>query len=149
MNRIFPLYFLLAMAFFSCATRHPALSDPYQHAAQLATYRGPTTDMQDGYLVLTKNGYFKFYEEACPLYCMKDKDYFGRFSQTNDTLYLDWQGTDPKKVKHFLSRKCVVDTATKSLSFIDEVTNQRLWKITMVTTKHQGKVHRLSSNNPS
>jgi len=59
----------------------------------------------------------------------------GRYSQKNDTLYLNWLDTDPKQIKYYLSKKCVFDSTTKSLWFIDELSNQRLWGLGLTFRK--------------
>lgn len=129
-------YFLFVLTFSSCTTTNRAFNKmEYRRAKALATYAGMANELQDGYLVLKENGYFKFYQKLWLIVSIKQGEFVGRYSQKNDTIYLDWLNTDPKQIKYYLSRKCVINPTTKSLWFIDEVTNQKLWGLGLTSNK--------------
>lgn len=120
----------------SCATSNkPFEKGDYKKSKVLATYTGMANELQDGYLVLKENGYFKFYQKLWLIISIKQCESVGRYSQKNDTLYLNWLDTDPKQFKYYLSKKCIIDSTTKSLWFIDEVSNQRLWGMSLALNK--------------
>lgn len=119
---------LFVLTLSSCAAANRTFDKKeYRKSKTLATYTGMANELQDGYLVLKENGYFKFYQKLWLIVSIKQGESAGRYSQTNDTLYLNWLDTDPKQIKYYLSKKCVIDSTTKSIWFIDELTNQRLW----------------------
>ena len=61
--------------------------------------------------------------------------YFGTYLQKNDTLYLRWIDIDPKKIKYFLSNKCVVDSTKRRLQFVDERLVRPLWDMSLTRNK--------------
>jgi hypothetical protein len=129
-------YFLFLLILTSCAAANKTFDKKkYRQSKTLATYTGMANELQDGYLVLKENGYFEFYEKLWVIVSIKQGEYAGRYSQKDDTLYLDWLDTDPKQIKYYLSKKCTIDPATKSLWFIDELTNQRLWGLGLTLKK--------------
>ena len=129
-------YFLFTLTLSSCATTNEIFDKKeYRKSKVLATYTGMANELQDGYLVLKENGYFKFYQKLWLIVSIKQGESVGRYSQNNDTLYLNWLDTDPKQIKYYLSKKCVIDSTTKSLWFIDELTNQRLWGLGLTLNK--------------
>lgn len=129
-------YNLFILALFSCATSNKAFDKrEYRKSKAIATYTGMANELQDGYLVLKENGYFKFYQKLWLIVSIKQGESVGRYSQKNDTIYLNWLNTEPKQIKYFLSKKCVIDSTTKSLWFIDELSNQRLWGMGLTLNK--------------
>ncbi|MBL0358322.1 MAG: hypothetical protein IPP72_16280 [Chitinophagaceae bacterium] len=121
-------YFLFASTLCSCAAVNKTFDKrEFRKSKVIATYTGMANELQDGYLVLKENGYFKFYQKLWLIVTIKQGENFGRYSQSNDTLYLNWLDINPKEIKYYLSSKCVIDPTTKNLWFIDEITNQRLW----------------------
>lgn len=129
-------YFLIAWLLSSCAATNQTFDKrKYKKSKVLATYTGMANELQDGYLVLKENGYFKFYQKLWLIVTIKQGENIGRYSQSKDTLYLNWLDTDPKEIKYNLSSKCVIDSVTKSLWFIDETTNERLWGLGQKTKK--------------
>ena len=107
----------------------------YRRSKPIATYVGMGNDLQDGYLVLKENGYFKFYQKLWLGITLKQDEYAGRYSQSGDTLYLDWLQTDPKKIKNYLSRKCIITPSKKRVWFVDETTNKLLWSLSLASKK--------------
>jgi hypothetical protein len=129
-------YFLFVLTLSSCSTANKTFDKrEYRKSKTLATYSGMANEFQDGYLVLKENGYFKFYQKLWLIVSIKQGESVGRYSQKNDTLYLNWLDTDPKQIKYYLSKKCVIDSTTKSLWFIDELSNQRLWGMGLTLNK--------------
>ena len=136
MKKLTLKYFLLALILSSCAATNENFDKRrYRKSKVLATYTGMANELQDGYLLLKENGYFKFYQKLWVIVSIKQGENIGRYSQSNDTLYLNWLDTDPKEIKYYLSSKCVIDSTTKTLWFIDEVTNERLWGLGQKTKK--------------
>jgi hypothetical protein len=70
---------------------------------------------------------------------IKQGQYFGRYSQIRDTIYLDWFSGDPKKISYYLSGKCLIDSTTGSLWFIDSMNNKRLWGLNIISNKQNSK----------
>ena len=127
-------YFLFALTLSSCATGNKTFDKKvYRKSKTLAKYTSMANELQDGYLVLKENGYFKFYQKTWLIVSIKQGESVGRYSQISDTLYLNWLDTDPKQIKYYLSKKCVIDKTTRSLWFIDELNNQRLWGLSLTT----------------
>jgi hypothetical protein len=136
MKNVFLKYFIFSLALSSCATTKEGFKKKeYKNSKKLATYTGMANELQDGYLVLKENGYFKFYQRLWLIFNIKQGESVGRYSQNNDTITLNWLDTDPKQIKYYLSKKCVIDSTTKSLWFIDELTNQRLWGLGLTQNK--------------
>jgi hypothetical protein len=127
-------YLLFILTLSSCATTNKIFDKKeYKKSRILATYTGMTNELQDGYLVLKENGYFKFYQKLWLIVSIKQGESVGRYSQNGDTLYLNWLDTEPKQMKYYLSKKCTIDSTTKNLWFIDELTNQRLWGLNLTS----------------
>jgi len=136
MNKNILKYLLLVLTFSSCGTSNKTFDyKEYRKSKVLATYTGMGNELQDGYLVLKENGYFKFYQKLWLIVSIKQGESVGRYSQMKDTLYLNWLDTDPKQIKYYLSNKCIIDSTTKSLWFIDELSNQRLWGLSLAIKK--------------
>lgn len=128
MKNNFLKYLLFVLTLSSCAATNRTFDkNEYRKSKTIAKYAGMANELQDGYLVLKENGYFKFYQKLWLIVSIKQGESVGRYSQTTDTLYLNWLDTKPKQIKYYLSKKCVIDSTTKSIWFIDELTNQRLW----------------------
>jgi hypothetical protein len=120
------ILFLLIIT--SCATSsHDFNNREYRKSKSLFTYKAMANELQDGCLILKENNYFKYYDKLWLVVNIKLGEYIGRYSQSNDTIYLNWLGSDPKNIHPYLSNKCIVDSSTKSLWFIDNSTNERLW----------------------
>jgi hypothetical protein len=120
----------------SCATSNESFNKKqYNKSKTIATYKGAANELQDGYLILKENGYFKFYQKLWLVVNIKQGEFVGRYSQTNDTLYLNWLNKNPKQVKYYLSNKCLMNTTTKSVWFIDEISNQRLWVLGLTLSR--------------
>jgi hypothetical protein len=136
MKRHLLKYLLFVLILSSCATTNSVFDKKeYRKSKTLVTYKGMAGEFQDGYLVLKENGYFKFYQKLWLIVSIKQEESIGRYSQKNDTLYLNWFNKDPKQIKYYLSKKCVTDSTTKGLWFIDELTNQKLWGLGLTLNK--------------
>src|SRR5262245_55082390 len=132
MKRTIALYCFLALVLSSCVASNRVLDKKeYRRSKVVATYSGMANEFEDGYLVLKENGYFKFWI----IINIKQSSYIGRYDRNNDTLSLNWLSTKPKDIKYYLSKKCAIDTTTKSLFFIDEATNERLWGLGLRSKK--------------
>lgn len=129
-------YFLFISTLYSCGVTNKSYEKKeYKKAKLIATYSGIANEFQDGYLVLKENGYFKFYQKFWLIVTLKQSESIGRYSQKNDTLILNWLDKDPKQIKYYLSKKCIIDSTTKNLWFINELTNQRLWRLNLIQQK--------------
>ena len=129
-------YFLFISTLYSCGVTNKSYEKKeYKKAKLIATYSGIANEFQDGYLVLKENGYFKFYQKFWLIFTLKQSESIGRYSQKNDTLILNWLDKDPKQIKYYLSKKCIIDSTTKNLWFINELTNQRLWRLNLIQQK--------------
>ena len=134
MKRIYVKHFLLLLLVASCATTHKSINKKeFRRSKTLVTYSGMGDDLQDGYLVLKENNYFVFYQRIWLVGNIKHGEYVGRYDQQNDTLYLNWLGTDPKQIKYYLSAKCIIDAGTKQLWFIGDSSDEKLWRLRRVT----------------
>jgi hypothetical protein len=51
---------------------------------------------------------------------IKQVGYVGTYTQSKDTISLNWMGVDPKQIRPFLSSKCIVDSVNNKISFLDE-----------------------------
>jgi len=130
MTMYFYRLIIFIILFSSCAAGNRTVDKKkYRHSKTLVTYSGMANEFEDGYLQLKENGYFKYYQRIWLLGNLKEGAYIGRYTQSNDTIYLNWLNADPKKIKNYLSSIAVKDTTVKSVSFIDEVSGERLWSI--------------------
>jgi len=121
-------YFLMLLVLESCVTSNSKFSNKeFKKSKTLASYSGMENEFQDAYLVLKEDGYFKFYQKIWLIFNIKQTPYYGTYLRKNDTLYMNWIDSDPKKIRYYLSNKCVVDSTKESLMFVDETTNQPLW----------------------
>ncbi|MGC4099861.1 hypothetical protein [Ferruginibacter sp.] len=128
MSSRFLKYFALLLFLSSCGVSNKDFDKKrYRRSKTLAVYSGMANEFQDGYMVLKEHNYFKFYQTFWLIVTIKQGGYTGRYDIKNDTLYLNWGKTDPKQIKYYLSNKCLVDSSTKSLWFIDEISNSKLW----------------------
>ena len=94
----------------ACATTNSSINKKeYKRSKSIAIYSGMTNELEDGYLVLKENGYFKFYEKWWLGISIKENEYIGHYSQKNDTLFLDWLNIDPKQIKNY----CLVNVLSK------------------------------------
>ena len=57
----------------------------------LQTYRGGQNELEDGYIIFKENNYFKYYEEVWLIISVKQREFIGRYSKFNDTVY--WIGS--------------------------------------------------------
>lgn len=85
-------------------------------------------ELQDGFLILKDNGKFRFHMNLWMILNFKTSKNTGTYVQVKDTLFLDWEGTDPKNIKPYLSRKCILDSSGM-LWFVEEHTNKKLWSM--------------------
>jgi hypothetical protein len=129
-------YLLFVLAISSCvATNKTFDKKEYKKSRAIATYSGMGNELQDGYLVLKENNYFTFYQKSWLLVSIKQGECIGRYSQNNDTLYLNWPSTDPRQIKDYLSRKCLIDTGSRTLWFVDDSTNEKLWQLRLALNR--------------
>ena len=125
-------YLVLLLLLGSCATTNSSLNKKeYRRSKSIATYSGMTNELEDGYLILKENGYFKFSQKLWMVIRIKVADYTGRYSRKNDTLFLDWLNVDPKQIKYYLSGKCIIKASEKEVWFVDEITNEKLWGLSL------------------
>ena len=130
------IYFCLVIIFYSCANANKTIDKrKFKKSKSVSVYTGMANEFEDGYLVLKENGYFKFYQKFWFIVSIKQGESIGQYSQSNDTLYLNWLDKDPKQIKHYLSKKCIIDSSTKSLWFIDEQNGHRLWEMRQSSKK--------------
>jgi len=123
-------FMLLPLIFSAFVSTHKTVNrKEYRKSKELATYKGMENEFQDGYLILKENGYFVFYEKTWMVVSIKHGKTIGRYSMKSDTLHLNWLETNPQKIKQYISSKCIIDSTTKSLWFVDEIENKRLWKL--------------------
>jgi hypothetical protein len=124
MKITFLIYCLSVLILSSCHTNNRLYNKKeYKRSKILATYTGMANELQDGVLVLKENGYFRFYEKFWFTVSIKQDASVGRYTQKNDTLYLDWLGADSLKKRYYLSKKCFIDSSTRNLWFIDDSKN--------------------------
>ena len=136
MKRTYVKYLLFILLVTSCATAHKSINKKeFRRSKTLVTYSGMGDDLQDGYLVLKENNYFLFYQRIWLVGNIKHGEYIGRYDQQNDTLYLNWLGTDPQKIKYYLSAKCAIDATAKQLWFIGDSSNLKLWRLKRVVSQ--------------
>ena len=129
-------YFILLLMVSSCATADRSLNKKeYRRSKPIATYSSMANELEDGYLVLKENGYFQFYQKLWIGISIKENEYIGRYSLNNDTLYLNWLSADPKRIKYYLSRKCIIKSSEKQAWFVDEITNERSWGLSLVSNR--------------
>jgi len=123
-------YFLMLLILQSCTTSNTRFAiKEFKKSKTLTSYSGMENELQDAYLVLKENGYFNFYQKIWIIISIKQTPDFGTYFRKNDTLFLNWVDADPKKIRSYLSNKCVIDSANESLWFLDEITNKRLWEM--------------------
>jgi hypothetical protein len=140
MKNLFPKYLILLLMLSSCATTKSSFNKKeYRRSKSIAIYSGMADELQDGYLVLKENGYFEFYQKLWVIISMKEAEYIGHYSRKNDTLYLDWLHVDPKQIKSYLSSKCIIKTSEKEVWFVDEITNERLWGLSLASRRDEKK----------
>ena len=136
MKKVFPRHLILLLLLGSCVTTNSSFNKKeYRRSKPIATYSGMTNELEDGYLVLKENGYFKFYQKFWIVFTIKEADYMGRYSQKNDTLFLDWLNVNPKQIKYYLSGKCIIKASEKEVWFVDEITNERLWGLSLASNR--------------
>jgi hypothetical protein len=97
----------------------------FRKAKTLATYSRMANELQDDNLTLKENGYFEFHQTIWLIATIKQVRHVGTYRQLNDTILLDWLGTDPRAVRPFLSGKGILDSAANTIWFIDETTNNK------------------------
>lgn len=123
----FSTYLILLLMLGSCGTAsHSFSKKKYRRSATITTYSRMVNELETENLVLKENGYFEFYQIFWMVFTIKEADYIGRYSQKNDTLFLDWLHVNPKQVKYYLSGKCIINTSEKEVWFVDDATNERL-----------------------
>ena len=116
----------------SCATSNKSQdSKEFKKAKTVVTYSGMKNELGDGYMIFKANNYFMYYGKQWAVVNIKQNEVIGRYTQTNDTIYLNWLGADPKKIYRNLSNKCVIDTTAKQLWFLDEAINKRVWGLNL------------------
>ena len=136
MRSLSPKYLILLLMLGSCATTNSSFNKrEYRKSKSIATYSGMMNELEDGYLILKENGYFKFYQKLWMIINIKEGDYFGRYSQKNDTLFLDWLNVDPKQIKYYLSSRCIINASEKEVCFVDEITYKKLWGLSLASNR--------------
>jgi hypothetical protein len=130
MKNLFCTCALLLLMLISCSTAGKIINTKdYRKSKTLWVYKSMENELEDGYLLLKENHYFKFYETAGLGVNIKQSVYTGLYRQSNDTLWLNWLQVNPEQIKPFLSRKCLLDSSGQNVWFVDEVTNQKLWEL--------------------
>jgi hypothetical protein len=123
------LFFLLVLA--GCAGNNRAFYKGLRKSKSVRTYKGSVNEFQDGYLVLKENNYFVYYDRIWLLFNLKQVDNAGRYTQSNDTLYLNWLSGDPRSIHQFLTNTCVLDSAQKGIWFFDVAENNKTWGLNL------------------
>ncbi len=126
-----PILIVLLFMLAACASSKPS----FRRSKPIATYYGMEDMLGDGYLTLKENGYFRYYEKRWVVFMVKMNEYHGRYSRKDDTIILDWLDADPKKIKYFLSKKCVVKDSSRKIWFVDETNGRFLWGLSLVGRK--------------
>jgi hypothetical protein len=136
MRDLSPKYLILLLMLGSCATTSTSFNKKeYRRSKPIATYSGMTNELEDGCLILKENGYFEFDQKLWTIINIKEAGYIGRYSRKNDTLFLDWLNVDPKQIKYYLSGKCIINASEKEAWFVDEITNEKLWGLSMASNR--------------
>lgn len=92
-------------------------------------------ELVDDYFILKSNNYFKFYKKLWMVVSIKMSAYPGRYTQKKDTLFLTWMDGDPKKISPYLSNKCIIDSISKELWFLDDLTGVKVKSMTLRANK--------------
>lgn len=120
------LYVLSLFVFFACGTVQPEYEKREFRRAKLQyRFTGMANELEDANLELRTNGYFAYYSTLWMGVTIKQATYRGRYIKQGDTIFLNWYQTDPKRIKPYLSGKCLADSNSKSLWFLDEQTGER------------------------
>ena len=136
MKSLSPKYLILLLILGSCATTNSSFNKKeYRRSKSIVTYSWMANELGDVYLILKENGYFKFYQKLWMIINIKEADYIGRYSRKNDTLFLDWLNVDPKQIKYYLSGKCIIKASEKEVWFVDEITNEKLWGLSLASNR--------------
>jgi hypothetical protein len=101
----------------------------------IAKYSTMANELQDDCFVLLENNYFKFYQTIWMVATIKQVGYVGTYTQSNDTIFLNWMGVNPQEVRPFLSSKCIIDTATNKIWFLDQVADLRIKSLSLTRKK--------------
>lgn len=125
------IYFILLLTLvtlLACTSeKHLISGKEYRKSKPIVTYCGMANELQDGCLVLKENGYFSFRQKLWLIITINLHSYKGKYTQEGDTVYLKWNKFNPKTIWPFLSNKCFIDSVNKSIWFIEEGTNEKLW----------------------
>lgn len=120
------LYTLSLLVLLGCGSSQPEFDkSEFRRAKLLCRFTGMANELEDANLELRANGYFAYYSTLWLGVTIKQATFRGRYFKQSDTIYLNWIQIDPKSIKPYLSRKCLVDSNSKRLWFVDEQTGER------------------------
>jgi hypothetical protein len=140
MIKNFLLYCFFLLLLISCTAGNKTFNKKeYRHSKTLVTYSAMANELEDGYLLLKENGYFTYYQRIWIIGNLKEGAYVGRYAQKSDTVYLNWLKADPRQIKSYLSNKAVMDSSGKRFHFVDERTDEVLWRLNWHPPKGSGK----------
>ena len=126
-NLKIPLVIFASILLVGCRTAKVAKNRKlYRHSKDLAVYGEMSNELQDDIFVLKENYFFRFYRTLWLGVDLKLGSSVGRYHIQNDTIYLNWIGADPKTIRPYLSRVCLLDSSGNHLSFLDDITNQKV-----------------------
>jgi hypothetical protein len=116
------IYLAIVCLLVSCSSgKEVSITRQYRKSSMLSTYMAMADEFQDHCLVLKENGSFRYCKKLLGLNLGVD---YGTFNRNGDTLWLNWQGTDPKDIADYLSSKCILHST--SISFVDEISDREL-----------------------
>lgn len=89
-------------------------------------YSQMANEFADDYFVLKENGFFEYYQKLWVIVNIRMVSYKGRYTQAGDTLTLDWLGTDPKRLRYYLSHTALLDSSKAGIMFVDELAGKEI-----------------------
>ena len=103
----------------------------FRRSETIATYSTMANELQDDYLVLKENNYFEFHQTIWMVATIKQVGYVGTYTQSNDTIFLNWIGVNPQEIRPFLSSKCIIDSTANQIWFLEQVSDIRIKSLTL------------------
>jgi hypothetical protein len=135
--RKFPvaIFFLLVITM-GCRTSEAVYNKrEFRRSKIIATYSTMANELQDDYLVLKENNYFKFYQTIWMVATIKLGPFTGTYTQSNDTIFLNWMGVNPQEIRPFLSGRCIIDSSADEIWFLDQFSDIRIKSLALIRKK--------------
>lgn len=94
-------------------------------------YITPGNELEDDFLYLKKNDKFIFYRKNVLVPIVRIETFKGTYKLKQDTVFLNWGKVEPGNIRDWLSHQFIADSQTKTIHFLDDLSLQKVKKMSL------------------